>query len=209
MDAYWPQIVLVYSFVLLGLASPGPNILSIVATSMSAGRRAGVAMALGISAGSFIWACLTAVGLTALIAAYASIMLAIKIAGGLYLLWLALKAFRASLNPLPIAVWDGPATASIGRFFGRGLLVQLTNPKAALTWIVTISLGMDATAPLGVVVVIIVGATILSVAAHLLYALAFSTGRVVAIYGRARRGIEFFIGTFFTLAGMKLLTSRI
>jgi hypothetical protein len=54
-----------------------------------------------ISTGSFLWAVLTAVGLTALIASYASILTAIKIAGGLYLLWLAFKAFRSATATKP------------------------------------------------------------------------------------------------------------
>ncbi|MBB4575673.1 hypothetical protein GGI59_004490 [Rhizobium lentis] len=59
-------------------------------------------MAIGISAGSFLWASMTAIGLTALIAAYASVLTAIKIVGGLYLLCLAFKAFRSAASTKPI-----------------------------------------------------------------------------------------------------------
>ena len=48
-----------------------------------------------MAAGSFGWAMLTVVGLSALIASCAAALEAIKIAGGMYLLWLAYKAFRA------------------------------------------------------------------------------------------------------------------
>ncbi len=38
----------------IGMFSPGPNILSIIGTSMAVSRRAGVAQAPGISTGSFL-----------------------------------------------------------------------------------------------------------------------------------------------------------
>jgi threonine/homoserine/homoserine lactone efflux protein len=53
-----------------------------------------LALALGVAAGTLTWALLTAIGLSTLLATYASALLFIKIFGGLYLLWLAYKAFR-------------------------------------------------------------------------------------------------------------------
>jgi len=90
-----PEIGLAFAAFAVGMFSAGPNILSVIGTSMSVNRKAGIALALGISAGSFLWASMTAAGLTALIAAYAWVLTAVKIVGGLYLLWLAFKAFRS------------------------------------------------------------------------------------------------------------------
>ncbi len=90
----------------------------------------------------------------------------------------------------------------------RGLIAQMTNPKAALAWIALMSLGLQADPPWWVIAVIIAGTTFLSVVGHLLYALAFSTERIVLIYRRARRSIDLALGTFFCFAGIKLLTSR-
>ncbi|MGK9236486.1 LysE family translocator [Inquilinus limosus] len=202
-----PELGLAFAAFAVGMFSPGPNILTIIGTSMATGRRAGVAMALGISAGSFLWAATTAIGLTALISAYASVLTFIKIVGGLYLLWLAFKAFRSAASAKPA----GPSAASTGSsraFFLRGLTVQMTNPKAALSWIAVMSLGLGHAAPASTAFIIVVGTTVLSVAGHVGYAVAFSTKHVVAAYARARRGIEAALGVFFTVAGLKLLTSR-
>src|SRR5882762_2042208 len=95
---YLPGILLAYSACLLGLTSPGPNVLAVIGTSMSIGRGPGIALAFGVAAGSFCWALLTAGGLTALLAAYASALTVIKVAGGVYLLWLAYKSFRAAAS---------------------------------------------------------------------------------------------------------------
>jgi len=202
-----PAIGLAFGAYTLGMLSPGPNILSVIGTSMALGRRAGIALALGISLGSCLWACLTAAGLTALIAAYASVLTVIKIAGGLYLLWLAVKAFRSAASPKP-ALDPAGSAGSRRSLFLRGLTIQMTNPKAALTWIAVMSLGLGHSAPTSTALVIVVGTSILSVMGHVAYAVAFSTRRVVAAYGRARRWIEGGLGLFFTFAGVKLLTSR-
>jgi amino acid exporter len=97
---------------------------------------------------------------------------------------------------------------SLHTYFLRGLTVQMTNPKAALTWIAIMSLGLAHSAPSTTALVIVVGTTILSVVGHTAYAVAFSTKRVVTAYVRARRWIDAALGVFFTFAGIKLLTSR-
>jgi threonine/homoserine/homoserine lactone efflux protein len=93
-------------------------------------------------------------------------------------------------------------------YFLRGLTVQMTNPKAALTWIAIMSLGVEANAPAWVGASIVFGTGVLSVVGHTTYALAFSTQPMVAFYRRARRWIEVALGAFFCFAGIKLLTSR-
>ena len=202
------EIGLAFAVFAVGMFSPGPNILSILGTSMAVSRRAGVAQALGISTGSFLWATTTATGLTALVSVYASVLTFIKIVGGVYLLWLAFKAFRSAATAVPKKGASPTSAGSLPMFFVRGLAIQMTNPKAALSWIAIMSLGLAHDAPASTALIIVVGTSILSVIGHVLYAVAFSTRRVVAVYGRARRYIDATLGVFFSIAGVKLLTSR-
>ncbi|MES5099270.1 LysE family translocator [Agrobacterium sp. BA1120] len=205
---YLPGIFMAYSAFLLGIASPGPNVLAVIGTSMGVGRIPAMALAFGIATGSFCWATLTVMGLSALLSNYAMALIIIKIGGGLYLLWLAYKAFKSASSRQDIEVKD----LSEGRrtpygYWLRGLTVQMTNPKAALTWIAIISLGLAQDAPSWVGLVIVIGTSILSVAIHLAYAIAFSTPVMVRLYSQARRIIQATLGAFFTLAGIRLLTS--
>lgn len=206
---YLPGILLAYSAFLLSIMSPGPNVLAIMGTSMSVGRPKGLSLAMGVATGSFIWAMLTAAGLSAVIASYAVVLVVIKIVGGLFLLWLAYKAFKsaASAHDIDAKKLEGATLSKMGYFF-RGFTIQMTNPKAALAWIAIISLGLSAQAPFWVAFVIVAGTTILSIVIHLLYALAFSTPPMVRLYAKARRWIQGTLGIFFTFAGLKLLTSR-
>jgi amino acid exporter len=74
--------------------SPGPNTLSVIGTSMATGRKAGA----WLFRGDPDLGTAAIVGLAALIAQYAVALIAIKMAGGAHLLWLASKAFRAAAS---------------------------------------------------------------------------------------------------------------
>lgn len=206
---YLPGLALAVSAFLLSILSPGPNVLAILGTSMATGRPAGLALALGIATGSFVWATLTMLGLSALIASFAVALTAIKIAGGGYLLWLAYKAFRSAASVRdPALTRSGGADLSRSAAFRRGLIVQMSNPKAALAWIAILSLGLQADAPAWVGLLLVGLTTFLSVVIHCLYALAFSTPPMVRFYKGTRRIVQTLLGTFFAVAGLKLLTSR-
>jgi amino acid exporter len=166
-------------------------------------------LALGVSAGSILWGILTGVGLTALLATYASFLAAVKIAGGLYLLWLAFKALRSAASPGKVHTVSLSTRERPLRYFLRGLTVQMTNPKAAGTWVAIMSVGVQADAPWWVTLAIVVGTGLLSVAGHAIYAIAFSTKHMGSLYGRSRRWIELALGAFLGFVGVKLLTSRI
>jgi len=209
ISIYLPGILLAYSAFLLAIISPGPNVLAVMGTSMSVGRTSGMALAFGVASGSLTWATLTVLGLSALLATYASAMTVIKIAGGFYLLWLAYKAFRAARSPQDPEARElaGGRRSPIG-YMIRGYIVQMTNPKAALAWIAIVSLGLQDGAPWWVGAVIVLGTFALSALIHLLYALAFSSPFAVGLYTRARRGIQTLLGCFFTFAALRLLTNR-
>lgn len=206
---YLPGIILAYSAFMLGISSPGPNVMAVIGTSMGVGRQSGIALALGVAAGSFTWAILTALGLSALLSTYASALTIIKIAGGLYLFWLAFKAFKsaASAHDLEARQLDGQTRSPVG-YAVRGYIIQMTNPKAALSWVAIIALGLQPGSPLWVAAVIVIGTFILSIVFHILYAVVFSTPIMVSLYGKARRYIQATLGVFFAFAGFKLLTSR-
>lgn len=209
ISLYLPGILLSYGAFLMAIASPGPNVLAVIGTSMAVSRPSGMALAMGVAVGTLTWALLTAIGLSAILATYASAILIIKIFGGLYLLWLAYKSFRSAAlaHDINASELAGGRRTPWG-YARRGYIIQMTNPKAALAWIAIISLGLAPGAPLWVAGAMVVGTFILSVVIHLFYAVAFSTPLMVRVYGRARRFIQGALGTFFGYAGLRLLTDR-
>lgn len=92
--------------------------------------------------------------------------------------------------------------------FLQGIAIQMTNPKAALHWIIIVSLGLGANAPRWVAVALVICATIVSVCGHVAYAVTFSTQPVVAFYRKFRRWIEIGLGAFFVYAAFKVATLK-
>lgn len=205
---YLPSILLSMSAVVLALMSPGPNILAVIGTSMCLGRSHGASLAMGVALGSFLWASIAVLGLTALLTAYAGVLTAIKIVGGCYLIWLGYKSLKSALTPKELSTNSISGEQLKRTFFLRGLTVQMTNPKAALAMTAIVTIGIQGDAPIWVSAVLVAGISLLSLIGHLLYAFAFSTQPVVDIYLKTRRWVEAALGTFFCFAGIKLLTDR-
>ena len=209
LDIHLPGILLAYTVLIVGIFSPGPAVLAIIGTALNRGRMPSLQLASGVVCGSAFWGVAAAAGMAAILASYAYALTILKIVGGLYLLWLASKAFRSALKG------QGTDQASLAaksgtpaRMWTAGLLLHLTNPKAIMAWLATIALGVTTSSPVWVSFVIVFGGIIISTIGNLTYALVFSTRPAASLYLRAKRPIEFIFAGFFGLAGIKLLMSR-
>lgn len=211
LTPYLPQLAVAWTAYFIATASPGPAIIAIIATSISQGRRAGLALASGVLTGSYIWAILTASGLSALIRTYGEAIIVLKIVGGCYLLWLAWNAYRAARKSEETyrAQMAALPVLPLRRQYLKGLGIHITNPKAIFNWIMLTSLGMPPGAPGGVMATFIAGCMVLGVCVFLGFALVFSLGPVHGAYLRSRRAIEGVMAAFFAFAGFKLLTTRL
>jgi len=202
-----PYLMAGYLAFCLGLISPGPNILAIIGTSMGTSRGAGVALACGVSTGSFVWASLAIMGITALMAAYAPFALVLKIGGGLYLLWLASRYLGAARSDAVVVTGKGLQETKLSKYYLRGLLIQLTNPKAILSWVAMISIVSRPETPHLVSAIYVLGCTVLAFVGHIAWAFVFSSSAVAGFYDRAKRGINATLGAIFGAFGFGLIVS--
>jgi threonine/homoserine/homoserine lactone efflux protein len=114
-------------------ATPGVDFLLTVSRTLQGGVRAGVAAALGVTAGCVVHALAAAAGLAALLALHPGAMALIQMAGAAYLAWLGAgmlwRAWRGNgaSGEVPEA-----AARSFGADFRTGLLTNVLNPKVAL-----------------------------------------------------------------------------
>lgn len=124
-------------------ATPGPNMLLVMSSSVRYGFRAARATMGGCLAALLAMMCISAAGLGALLQAFPSVFDALRWSGAAYLLYLGLKTWRA---PVPQALMD-EADAAAGGIAGRsatgrprsaaslfrqGVMVAASNPKAIL-----------------------------------------------------------------------------
>lgn len=204
-----PGMLLGIGVIILGIFSPGPAVLALIGLSLERGRPAGIALASGIITGSAFWGLCAAAGMATLLATYAQAVIVLKIIGGLYLLWLAYKSFRAAARPDHMqALTLKTKGRSARHYWLAGLMIHLTNPKAIFAWLTAITVGTSPSSPLWVGFVIVAGGVLISILGNMSYALLFSTQKMGHFYRRARRAIQATFGAIFALAGLKLITSR-
>lgn len=204
---FGPYLLAGYLAFATGILSPGPNVLAIVGTSMGTSRKAGVLVACGISSGSFLWAIFAVLGFTAILSSYYWFATILRIVGGFYLLWLGYNYFKAVWAGKKLEVKARSTEASSFKLLSQGLIIQLTNPKAALYWVSVMSLVLQPNSPTWVAIAMIVGIGVISFSGHIAWAMLFSTERVVGFYQAFKSYIDAVLGTFFSFLGIGLIVS--
>ncbi|MBV4533701.1 LysE family translocator [Pseudomonas sp. SWRI107] len=123
-----------FALICLGMVlTPGPNMVYLISRSICQGRGAGLISLGGVALGFVIYMVCAALGITALVMAVPLAYDTLRIAGALYLLYLAWQALRPG-GRSPFQVRDLPAD-SPRRLFAMGLLTSLLNPKIAVMYL--------------------------------------------------------------------------
>lgn len=125
-------IAAILTALLIGAMSPGPSFVIVARNSIGLSRRDGLATAMGMGIGGVFFSGIALLGLYTLLAAVTWLYVGLKVAGGLYLIYLATKIWRGATASL---AFDATQTAGIGnprKSFWIGLSTQLSNPKTAI-----------------------------------------------------------------------------
>lgn len=125
-----PTVLLTYSLIVLGFVFiPGPATLLTVARATTSGTKVGIATGAGITAGDFLHTIMAVVGISAIIAASATLFTIVKYLGAAYLVYLGLKAIfeRTSVD-----LGQGRVPITAPQAFRQAILAEVLNPKTAL-----------------------------------------------------------------------------
>lgn len=109
--------------------SPGPDNMMVLGVGIAKGRARGIAFGLGCALGCLTHTLLAVIGVSALIAASPAAFTALKVVGGLYLIWMGVQALRSRGGARVAA---GVPDESARRLFFKGLLANAINPKVVL-----------------------------------------------------------------------------
>ncbi len=120
---------------------PGPAVLLVSAHGFRGGMKAALGANLGVMTGNSVYMLVSALGLTALIAASALAFTLIKAAGAAYLIYLGGRTFLRAGK-------DRDDTRPTSSPFAQGLLTQLGNPKAVLFFGAFLPQFLDAARPM-------------------------------------------------------------
>ena len=189
------------------LVLPGPTILTVISYSLAHGRRANLPLVAAVALGDSTALALSLLGLGALLATSALWFTAIKWVGGLYLLFLGLKLFRAGVSPRIFAARSVPA--SRWKLFTNTYLVTALNPKGIAFFVAFlpqfIRHDADITPQLWILSVTFV---FLAIVNATLYSVFAASARGVMSSSRAQRRFNLGGGTLLTAAGLWALLAK-
>ena len=203
---YW---LFIATAVLL-IITPGQDTFFILGRSLSGGRSAGIAAALGISTGTVVHTILAALGLSALLATSPYAFMVVKFAGAAYLVFIGVRALLTRANGLP-----GDVTASTAQdqssAFRQGVLTNLLNPKVALFFLALMPQFIDAGSTRKVGAFLVLGLTFVTLGLIWVVMLAVAAAELRGAFLRRpsmANVLNKVAGAMFVALGLKLATAR-
>ncbi len=189
--------------------TPGPNTLLVIRYCLTAPRRVAIFAVMGTITGTLCWGIAGWLGINVLFQAAPFAYVALKIAGGLYLVWLGLRVFldvrKARSTPdLVPAKLDIPFKTA----YRMGLATNLANPKSALFVASLFAVTMPAGTPF-IYGIAAIGVMVMVSALYYTCLVSLITHpKVAAAYLKAKQKIDLGVATVFVGFGTKLLLSQ-
>lgn len=133
--------LLAYSAALgLAAAIPGPGVAALVGQSMGGGLRAALFLLAGIALGDVIYLTVAVAGLSAIAQTFSGVFLAVKLLGGLYLLYLAVKLWTSRAGMAEVGAER--KRTDLGAFLS-GFSVTMGNPKTIIFYLALLPTVLD------------------------------------------------------------------
>ncbi len=189
---------------LIGAISPGPSFVFVVRTAVAQSRRDGLAAAFGMGVGAMAFGALALLGLRSLITGGGWLYTGLKIAGGIYLIYLAWRIWQHAAEPIAVT-GAGTGASNAPRSFAMGLATQLSNPKIVAVFAAVFAALLPASPPLWLDLALPPLIFVQETTWYALVALAFSSTRPRTLYLRAKTWIDRTAGAVIGLLGVRLI----
>jgi threonine/homoserine/homoserine lactone efflux protein len=191
---------------LIGAMSPGPSFLIVARHSIGLSRRDGLAAALGMGVGGVFFSGIALVGLYSLLAAVGWLYLSLKVAGGLYLIYIAIRIWRGAKTPLSVGEMASGA-GNARKSFWIGLSTQLSNPKTAVYYGSIFAALLPQHPPTWVYFTLPPAIFSIEAGWYTIVALGFSTSKPRALYLRAKAWIDRIAAGAIAALGLRLIVT--
>ena len=202
--------------------APGPDNLFVLAQSATHGAKAGFCIICGLCTGIMVQTGLLVVGVSALIAASPVAFFVIQCLGAAYLVYLAYKSFqvragvvvssefgvRNSESGVRSSESDKSQSLSARRLYLRGIIMNLTNPKAILFALSFIPPAVKMDSPLSPSVQLLILGSEFVVATFIVFGtvalLAGAVKKFMLNSPKANRNLNWFSGAVFLFMAVAL-----
>ena len=196
------------------VVSPGPNFALISRLALRGEDRAAWGATVGLALAATFYGSLAMVGLSALLQQVGWLTRGVQIAGGLYLAWLGVQAWRYAGSMVGEAGageavrTDTKRRRETLRGLRLGALVNLSNPKGIAFFVSLYAVAVPPETALWAKGMILAASFAIEIVWYGLVILLLSTGRARRVYDRFGACIERAIGTLLIVFGVRLATER-
>ncbi|MDX8348581.1 LysE family translocator [Cognatiyoonia sp. IB215446] len=184
------------------IASPGPALVVAIRTTLSAGRRAGIAVGLGLGLVASLWTLAALLGLEAVFSLFPWAYALVKTIGALYLIYVAYNMWVHARAPI------GAAETSGRHAFRQGAMINILNPKAVLFAAAVLIVIFPAEMTVAQSALVVLNHLMVEVLFYTCLAFAMSSAAVSRRYLRAKVYIDRAAAAVLGALGLRLLVSR-
>jgi threonine/homoserine/homoserine lactone efflux protein len=171
-----------FALLALGMVlTPGPNMVYVVSRSVCQGRKAGLISLAGVGLAFIVYMLAAALGITSLLMAVPFAYDALRVAGAVYLGYLAWQALKPG-GRSPFAVQNLPVD-SPRRLFAMGFMTNMLNPKAALLYLSLLPQFIDPAAGSVFVQAVILGSMQIAISLSVNGLIAVTAGSIAGFLG--------------------------
>ncbi|MBN2010836.1 LysE family translocator [candidate division KSB1 bacterium] len=187
-------------------ATPGPGVFASMAKAMSSGFRSALILIGGLAVGDSVFLILALIGMSTISRLMGEMFFIIKIAGGMYLIYLGLKLFSKKKS-VQAEICDKNTTGF--KTFVSGFLVTMSNPKPILFYSSVVPTIVDIEHITGLEVLVL--SAILMTVSFLVvgsYSYIASLTRKLAVHGSMKKKLDTVAGTTMITAGSLILLRK-
>ena len=186
---------------------PGPDNLFVLAQSISQGKKAGIATALGLCSGLIVHVAAAALGISAIIYQSAIAFAIVKYAGAAYLLYLAWKSFREKESGLTL---NNQKSLNYRSLYKKGILMNILNPKVSLFFLALLPQFVEQSTGHVPIQMLVLGVVFMLQAIIIFIAISFFSEKVRNLFlksPRISKKLNYIQGTLLGIIGLNIAFS--
>lgn len=182
--------------------SPGPATVLTIRTAASEGTRPALFLSLGLALGVLVWAVAALAGLSLVFELMPWVQTGLRVAGGLFLIWIGISLWRHATEPMPDATDRPPRRAQAAIWLG--VWTDLANPKALAYFAAVFTGVLPADMDLQDAALILAVVFTVEILWYSCVAMVFSRPAPRRFYGRIKTGAERCFGALLGLFGARI-----
>lgn len=197
----------------LALISPGPDFILVVKSAVKNGNKKSIGVAAGIASANAVYISLCLIGVGSILASSLILLVALKVAGGLFLIYLAIIALLAKKSSYKDMSVIKQNTCNVETNFAReyvtGFMSGILNPKNLLFYmsLFTVVLTQDVNMSFKVTLGIWMTSVVFLWDLFIIYLL--STSKVQNKFSKISYYLDKVTGAVLGLIGLKILKSAL